>query len=339
MYGSVIMKIFITGVAGFLGSHLAYRLNRLGYEIGGCDNLVGGDMRNVHRAVDFHQMDCCNFDGMQGIMRGYDLVIHTAATAHEGLSVFSPSFITKNIFDASVTTISAAVSVGVKRFIYCSSMARYGDQQTPFTEDMPTKPVDPYGIAKVGAEDVLKVLAQTHGLDWNIVVPHNIIGPRQKYDDPYRNVVSIMINRNLSNKPAIIYGDGTQKRCFSYVDDCVNCIIKLAITPEIKSEVVNIGPDEETITINELAKIVAEECNFYGQPLYLPGRPREVKEATCSSDKARKMLDYKTTVPLRTAIKSTVEWIKILGPKEFVYGYPLEIVNANTPATWKDRLM
>lgn len=333
------MKIFITGVAGFLGSHLADRLNRLGHEIGGCDNLIGGDMRNVHRAVSFHQMNCCDFEGMKKIMEDYDLVIHAAATAHEGLSVFSPSFITKNIFEASVTTISAAISAKVKRFIYCSSMARYGNQQIPFVETMDAKPVDPYGIAKVGAEEVLKVLSQTHGMDWNIVVPHNIIGPRQKYDDPYRNVVSIMINRNLRNKPAIIYGDGTQKRCFSYVDDCVNCIIKLVMTPEIKSEIINIGPDEETITINELAKIVAEECGFDEPPLYLPGRPREVKEATCSSEKARKLLEYRTTVPLRTAVKATVEWIKLLGPKEFLYSYPLEIVNENTPATWKDRLM
>ena len=86
---------------------------------------------------------------------------------------------------------------------------------------MNTKPVDPYGIAKVAAEQCLINLANLNGMEWNIAVPHNIIGPNQKYDDPYRNVVSIFINRNLQGKPAVIYGDGKQERCFSYIDDVI----------------------------------------------------------------------------------------------------------------------
>ena len=103
-------------------------------------------------------------------------------------------------------------------------MARYGNQKTPFTEDMKTQAVDPYGIAKVAAENILKNLCKINNIEWVIVVPHNIIGPRQKYDDPYRNVVSIMLNRMLLNKAPIIFGDGKQKRCFSYIDDCIFCL-------------------------------------------------------------------------------------------------------------------
>jgi UDP-glucose 4-epimerase len=272
-------------------------------------------------------------------MQGTDIVIHTAATAHEGLSVFSPNFITKNIYQASVSTISAAIACNVKRFVYCPSMARYGAQGTPFRETQIPKPVDPYGIAKVAGEETLKVLCETHGMEWNIAVPHNIVGPRQRYDDPFRNVMSIMINRNLQGKPAIVYGDGEQTRCFSYVDDCVFCLEKLALDPSIVSETINIGPDEGTITINELVAMVAKECKFTEPPIYFPERPREVKDAMCSADKARNILGYETKTNVGQAVKETANWIKSRGAKPFDYRFPLEIVNEKTPRTWRDRLM
>jgi len=333
------MRIFITGVAGFLGSHLADRMLELGHEVVGNDNLLGGYKDNVNPQVKFFTTDCCDHSKMQWIMRDCDIVIHCAATAHEGLSVFSPNFITRNIYQASVSTISAAIGAGVKRFVFCSSMARYGDQAAPFTEDLTPLPVDPYGIAKVAVEHTLKALGDTHGMEWNIAVPHNIVGPRQRYDDPFRNVMSIMANRNLQGKSAYIYGDGLQTRCFSYVADCIKCLEQLALDPAIVSETVNIGPDEGTITINELAELVAGECGFQGDPIYIADRPREVKHATCSADKARALLGYKTTVGVEQAIKETVAWIREQGPCEFDYSFPLEIINEKTPATWKDRLM
>jgi UDP-glucose 4-epimerase len=93
-------------------------------------------------------------------------------------------------------------------------MARYGNQKTPYKENMPPKPENPYGIAKVATEDTLKLLCEFHGMEYNIAVPHNIVSPNQKYDDPFRNVISIFINRNLQNKPCIIYRDGEQKKMF-----------------------------------------------------------------------------------------------------------------------------
>lgn len=333
------MKIFITGVAGFLGSHLADRMLELNHEVIGNDTLIGGYRDNVDPRVDFYNLDCCDYDEMVKVMKGSDIVIHTAATAHEGLSVFSPNFITRNIYQASVSTISAAIASGVKRFVYCSSMARYGAQGTPFRETQRPAPIDPYGIAKVAGEETLKALCETHGMEWNIAVPHNIVGPRQRYDDPFRNVMSIMINRNLQGKPAIVYGDGEQTRCFSYVADCVFCLEKLALDPFIVNEIINIGPDEGTITINELVSMVAEECKFTEPPIYFPERPREVKDAMCSADKARNILGYETKTNVRQAVKETANWIRHRGAKPFDYSFPLEIINDKTPRTWRDRLM
>lgn len=333
------MKIFITGIAGFLGSHLADRMLQLGHEVAGNDTLIGGYRDNVPKKAKLYVVDCCDIEKMNYVLQDIDVVIHTAATAHEGLSVFSPSFITKNIFEASVATISAAVQNKVKRFVYCTSMARYGNQPHPFTEDMTPQPVDPYGVAKVAGEDVLKILCETHGMEWNIAVPHNIVGPRQKYDDPFRNVMSIMINRNLRGLPAIIYGDGQQTRCFSYVDDCVGSLEKMALDPKVVSQIINIGPDDGTVTIKDLAKLVADATGFKGEAIHMPDRPREVKHADCSADKARWLLNYETKTTLQQSIQETVDYIKEKGPKPFDYAYPLEIITDKTPKTWSERLM
>ena len=119
------MKIFITGVAGFLGSHLADLMISQGHSVAGNDNMIGGYTDNVPQDVEFHQIDCCDLENLTKAMAGCDIVYHTAATAYEGLSVFSPVLVTRNIFEASVTTITAAIRNKVKRIVYCSSMARY----------------------------------------------------------------------------------------------------------------------------------------------------------------------------------------------------------------------
>ena len=332
------MKIFITGIAGFLGSHLAKRLQNLGHEISGNDNLILGELENLPNNIKFYKTDCCDYNQMVKNLEGIDIVYHCAATAHEGLSVFSPNFITKNIYQASTSVITASIVNKVKKFIFCSSMARYGNQKSPFTEEMTTKPEDPYGIAKVAVEDTLKLLCEVHSMDYNIAVPHNIVGPNQKYDDPFRNVMSIFINRNLQNKPSIIYGDGNQTRCFSYIDDVIFCLEKLALEKKISKEIINIGPDEEFISILDLAKKTAEILNFDLKPIFVPGRPQEVKYATCSAEKARKLLNYKTSRDLDYSINQIIYFIKQHGVKKFRYHLDIEIINDKTPITWKNKL-
>ena len=331
------MKILITGVAGFLGSHLSQKLSTLGHKIIGIDNMMGGYEDNISKSITFHKEDCCNYEKMNLLMNGIDVVYHCAATAHEGLSVFAPYEIGKNNFLASVSIFSAAIANKVKRIIFCSSMARYGSQKTPFTENMVSKPVDPYGISKVAAEDVLKNLCELNNIEWVIAVPHNIIGPKQKYDDPYRNVVSIMINRMLQKKAPIIYGNGKQKRCFSYINDCLTCLVPMLDQKNLNREIINIGPDEEFVTINKVSEICSNITGSNLAPIYKKDRPREVKHATCSADKARKLLNYKTSTDLYTGIKETFEYIKKRGTRPFTYHINIEIKNELTPETWLKR--
>jgi UDP-glucose 4-epimerase len=333
------MHIFITGIAGFLGSNLAEYYLKKKFKVSGCDNLVGGSLDNIDQnKINFFKVDCENFEAMKKIIRNVDILCHAAAYAHEGLSSFSPVLISNNNVTGSVSVFTAAIINKVKRIVYCSSMARYGSIKIPFREDDELKPVDPYGVSKVAAENILKILSKTHNIEYNIAVPHNIIGPKQKYDDPYRNVVSIMINLMLQKKNPIIYGDGNQKRTFSDIDDCIYCLDKLLIDPNIVSQVVNIGPDEEFVTINELYRLLSNKLKFNLEPKYLEDRPNEVKEATCSAEKARKILDYKTSISLDKSLDKIIDYITKKGPKSFQYNYPLEINNEKTPLAWKEKL-
>ena len=331
-------RIFISGVAGFLGSHLADAFLAQGHEVVGNDNMIGGYLDNVPEGVEFYQFDCNDFDKLKQHMKGVDIAYHCAATAYEGLSVFSPHLITQNIVGASTAMVSAAIANGVRRFIMCSSMARYGTNKVPFTEDMTPRPQDPYGIGKYAAELMLQNLADTHGMEWVIAVPHNIVGPRQKYDDPYRNVASIFINLMLQGRQPYIYGDGNQKRCFSFVSDDIAPLMKMADDPACVSEIINIGPDDEFITINELAELIARLTQFDLKIEYTKGRPQEVELANCSAEKAKRLLGFEPKIKLEEGMSEMISWISNRGVRPFKYHIDLEIVNEKTPDTWSKKL-
>ena len=334
------MHVFITGIAGFLGSHLAQRCLDLGHKVSGCDNLVGGNLDNINELnVKFYKANCENLDEMTKIMVGTDILCHAAAYAHEGLSNVSPNLICQNNVVGSTSVFTAAIRNHVKRIVFCSSMARYGKIKAPFEENNDPKPVDPYGVSKLAAENILKILSSTYKFEYNIAIPHNIIGTKQKYDDAFRNVASIMINLILQDRKPIIYGDGNQKRCFSDIYDCINCIEKLLFDKNILSETVNIGPDEEFITINQLFEKISNKLQFNKGPEYHSNRPNEVFEALCSSEKARKILGYKTTKTLDQSLDDMISYIKKKGPKKFEYNYEIEIENEKViPQTWKNRI-
>jgi len=331
-------KVFITGVAGFLGSHLADAFLADGYDVAGCDNMIGGYLDNVPPEVEFHQSDCNDFEKMKEYLRGVDIVYHCAATAYEGLSVFSPHMVTQHIVTASTGVISAAIANKVRRFVMCSSMARYGTNQVPFTEDMQPKPQDPYGIGKYMSELMLQNLAEVHGMEWVIAVPHNIVGPRQKYDDPYRNVASIFINMMLQGRQPYIYGDGNQMRCFSFVSDDIEPLKRMATSPDVVGEIINIGPDDEFVTINELAATIAKLLNFDLDINYTRGRPQEVLLANCSAEKAKRLLGFEPKVKLEEGLQQMIDWIKARGERPFIYHLDIEILNDKTPETWSKRL-
>lgn len=326
--------ILVTGVAGLVGSNIANSLKD-DHNVIGVDNFIGGYKDNIPEGIKFIEEDC-NFLS-ENHFANVDIVVHAACTAHEGLSVFSPKKITDNTYGQSVNVLKSAIQAGVKKFVFTSSMARYGMQDiVPFTENMLPNPQDPYGVAKFAFEKTLESIADVHEIDYSIVVPHNIIGPGQVYTDPFRNVAGIMINRMLQGKQPIIYGDGTQMRCFSDIRDVIEPLSKVILTDVGNSQVINIGPDMNYITINELAQKIASIIDFTLDPIYLPGRPKEVKYANCSADKARELLDYNPTTSIEDTLKSMIDWVSYRGTQDFDFALPVEIINSKTPKTWID---
>lgn len=338
-------RIVITGSAGLIGSNLANRLLSLGYSVLGIDNLVGGYSTNIPTHNNYKHLNVDILDNnllaKEFIKFSPSTIIHCAALAHEGLSVFSPSIITANIYSGTISIASAAIDSGAKLFINTSSMARYGDANPPFHENTKPQPADPYGLAKLQAEQQLNLLSKIHGLQSIHVVPHNVCGPHQCYSDPFRNVLSIFANRIRKDKPVYIYGDGEQKRSFSHVDDCVDAYIKILENyNNISSgEVFNIGPTHGSeITINELADIVGRNFNKVPEKIYIEARPQEVKDAWVATDKAELLLDYKTNYGTEEVVRDTVNWVRSSEDRDFNYHIELEIINSKTPKTWTQQL-
>lgn len=342
--------ILVTGAGGFLGYHVTKSLLEKGKKVVGVDNLIGGDLnlnvapllRKYQDQYSFFKLDASTWklDRFIGDM-DINTVFHAACYPHEGLSVSSPYQIAGySVGLLSMNILRFAVKNKVRRLINCSSMARYGFQEVvPFTEDMTPNPVDPYGIFKLASEKAMAQVCSTNGIEFVNLVPHNIYGPNQKYDDPFRNVAAIMINRVLQNKQPVIYGDGKQKRCFSYVGDVVDPIINSFYQAKVNNETINIGPEAPFIEINELAKIICKMGSLKFNPIYVPSRPLEVREANCSNKKSKELLDAKYETDIETGLKEMFNFIKSNGPKPFNYHLNLEIMNEKTPVTWIDRGM
>ena len=340
--------VLITGSAGLIGSHLLSRFTSRGYRVIGIDSLIGGYVSNMpkdngcftHLQVDI--LDRKNLEiEVRKLTDRVDLTVHCAALAHEGLSVFSPKTIVENIYSGTASICSLAVALNCPTFINTTSMARYGNGVPPFKESDKLNPVDPYGLAKAHAEEHLNLMSDIYGFKVFHMVPHNVCGPHQCYSDPFRNVMSIFANRIKKRKPVYIYGDGEQKRSFSHVDDCVDAFVALYNKKDSidNKEVFNIGPDDGTeITITELAYKVSAQFNEEADIINVPGRPREVKHAWVSTDKAKRVLGYKTKNDTQDTIRDTVNWMRNQPDRDFNYHLDLEIITENTPKTWTDKL-
>jgi len=335
---------YITGAAGLIGSELVKLFLFHNWKVKACDTFIGGLPDNLNRykdKIDFKEIDICDNKSLKEHMKGSNVVLHCAALPYEGLSVFAPKIIVENIVGGTTSVASACLANNVSLLVNFSSMARYGNQVPPFTEEMQRAPEDPYGLAKAQAEEHLELLNRLHGLRFLTVVPHNVIGVGQRYMDPFRNVVAIMINRVLQKKTIIVYGDGLQKRSFSNVFDCREAIWSLVnSTRDLTGEVFNIGPDDNETTIKDLAHRVGHYCGVYPRIEYFPDRPAEVKNAWCSSEKIKSQFNYSTTRTLDDTIAEMVSWISERGPEPFVYdAIPLEFITDKTPRTWVERLI
>ena len=233
----------------------------------------------------------------------------------------------------SINLINLSIKHKIKCFVFTSSIAVYGKNQLPMTEETNPKPEDPYGIAKLAVEYDLASAYNLFGLNYIIFRPHNVYGERQNLSDKYRNVIGIFINKIIKNEPLIIFGDGEQTRAFSYIGDVAPVIAKSILEKKAYNEVFNIGADE-VYSVNQLAQEVIKAMGQEKhQIIYEPSR-NEVVHAYSSHEKIKRILGYKASTKLQEGIKKMAQWAKNTGIKESEKFNNIEI-EENLPPSWK----
>jgi UDP-glucose 4-epimerase len=323
----------VTGGAGFMGSHLAEHLLKLGHRVVVMDDLSGGFVDNVPQGAIFIEGSILEEDLIERVFSNhrFSYVYHLAAYAAEGLSHFIKRFNYKNNLIGSINLINAAVNYGVKCFVFTSSIAVYGAGQSPMREDMMPIPEDSYGIAKLAVEQELKVSHEMFGLDYIIFRPHNVYGEKQNIGDRYRNVVGIFMNQLLRDEPMSIFGDGTQMRAFTYIDDVAPVIAESVERQDARNQIFNVGADEP-YTVNDLAQIVSTALERNCQRVYLDAR-KEVKIAFSDHSKAEAVFGKSQKTSLQVGIQRMATWVKKHGARESSVFEEIEIAK-NLPASW-----
>jgi nucleoside-diphosphate-sugar epimerase len=305
-------EILVTGGAGFIGSHIVDRLRDEGFKVRVLDNLSTGDKKNLaqhqnKQTFQFIEGDIRNLELVKKTVRGVDAVIHEAALVSVTRSVENPLLSNEINVTGTLNLLKACVDSHVKRFVLASSCAVYGDTKTlPNHENLALKPLSPYAVDKLAAENYAKVFHNVYGLETVSLRYFNVYGPRQK-QGPYSGVISNIINHLLENKPPTIYGDGEQTRDFVNVKDVVEANMLGLLKREAVGEVFNISTGEPT-TINKLTDTVQKIVGkSFLKPVHTEPRPGEIKHSYGDITKARRNLGYEPKVQLEKGLSELVK--------------------------------
>ena len=307
------MKVLITGVAGLLGSRLADWIteNKPEVEIYGIDDLSGGYQENINDDVYFFKKNLVTDESfIKDIFKEqqFDYVFHFAAYAAEGLSPFIRTYNYDNNLRATALVVNECIKNNVKRLVFTSTLAVYGHGDGGiFDEKQILKPIDPYGVAKMGCEMDIQIAGEQHGLDWCIIRPHNVYGVKQNIWDKYRNVLGIWMFQHLNGQPMTIFGDGEQTRAFSFIDDSIEPLWNSAVKEEASKQIINLGGTKE-ISINEASETLMEVIGN-GKRVYLEER-HEVKHSIPTYQKSIDILGFEHKTDLKEGLTKMWEWAK-----------------------------
>jgi len=328
-------NVLVTGGAGFIGSHVTEALVARGYSVLVLDDLTGGFPDNVNPKARFCQGSVVDGELVRRLFAEWEFeyVFHLAAYAAEGLSHFIRRFNYENNLIGSMNLINASINHDVKCFVFTSSIAVYGRNQLPMTEELTPQPEDPYGIAKYAVELDLRAAHELFGLNHVVFRPHNVYGERQNIGDRYRNVVGIFMNNILQGKPLPIFGDGEQTRAFSYIGEVAPIIAESISVPAAYNEVFNVGADQP-FAVNKLARVVCHAMGAEFRPQYLPARS-EVKHAYSTHSKAERVFGSRPRHSLEEGIGRMAEWVKKVGVRQSKSFGELDITR-NLPPSWRD---
>jgi nucleoside-diphosphate-sugar epimerase len=306
-------RCLVTGGAGFIGSHLVAYLIHQGMQVRVLDNLSTGSLENLELFrgdIDFEQGDVRDFDMLQKVVSDVDLIFHQAAEVSVPRSVEDP-LNTAMVNDlGTLQVLEASRRAGVKRVVFASSCAVYGDlPQLPKREDMATRPLSPYAVSKLNGETYACLYSDLYGLETVCLRYFNVFGPRQDPSSPYSGVISIFMHKAARDELPTIYGDGEQYRDFVYVADVVRANLQAAIRQDIAGIVVNVGTGS-SVTINQLWKNIAKLAGVETESARATERPGDIRESIADISRAHEVLAYEPKHSFLEGLEQTWEWYR-----------------------------
>src|SRR5207248_1443350 len=305
----------ITGVAGFIGSSIARGLLAQGDSVRGIDNLSTGKPENVAEIlgqIDFREADLLDLDAVREACRGVDYVFHEAAIPSVPKSVLDPLGSNRANVDGTVHLLITARDAKVKRVVYAASSSAYGDTPTlPKHEGMPPNPISPYAVAKLTGEYYMKSFYRCYGLETVCLRYFNIFGPRQDPSSPYSGVLAKFITLMLKGEQPSIFGDGSQSRDFTYIDNVVsaNLLAAKAPTEQVAGQVFNVATGTR-FDLNQTFQLLKNIVGYSGEVKYGAERAGDVKHSLADLSRTEKQLGYKPLVNFEEGLRRTVDWYR-----------------------------
>jgi len=310
-------KYLITGVAGFIGSALAHRLIEDSHSVRGVDNLITGKKENIAglKGLDFREVDILDASAMADACRDVDFILHEAALGSVPRSVADPATTNSNNVEGTLNVLSSARAEAERtkkklRVIFAASSSAYGDTPTlPKREDMFPNPMSPYAVTKLAGEFYLQTFWRVYGLETVSLRYFNIFGPRQDADSQYSAVMAKFITAMLRGERPTIFGDGTQSRDFTYIDNAVSANLLACAVPaeRVCGKTFNIACGGQ-ITLNKMVDALNRLMGTNIEPIHASERAGDIKHSFADISLAQNSFGYKPVVGFEDGLKKTIAW-------------------------------
>ncbi len=301
------MRFLVTGGAGFLGAALANRLVGDGHQVRVIDDLSAGDPSRLDERVLFTRGSVADRPKLWTLLQDVDCVYHLAARVLVSESILYPREYNEVNVGGTVSVMEAMRDAGVRRVVFTSSGAVYGEQaHQPVREDQPPNPQSPYAVSKLSGEYYVRTIGALWGIETVILRVFNAYGPGQNLPPSHPPVVPRFLHQALRGGSLIIFGGGGQTRDFVYLSDVVDALVAAATAADVDRRIINIGSGRET-SINELAALVAEAAGREVDVLHSPAESGGVSRLCADITVARRLLRYEPKVSLPQGLRLTLE--------------------------------
>ena len=303
----------VTGGGGFIGSHIVEELLRRNQTVRVIDNFSTGKRENVEPfegTAEIIEADIAEGQNLPRFLEGADYVIHQAAIPSVPKSILDPVKSHHANVNGTLQVLNASREANVKRVVYASSSAVYGDSPTlPKHEGMMPNPLSPYGAQKLFAEIYCQVFSRAYGLETVSLRYFNVFGPRQDSTSQYSGVLALFIPAVLQSKRPTIYGDGLQSRDFTYVQNVVEANLVACTVPGVAGQVFNVACGDR-ITVNSMLQQINKITGKDIAPIYADPRPGDIKHSQADITRAKEHLEYQPKISFEEGLRNTIEWYR-----------------------------